>query len=136
MRPDQRENDENLLNHIVLPRVLPDERGQNKFRDSNLLFHLNEAIDNLSSWIPSTTVHLFNSLIRTHENLTPETITGEINALQPGQTFTMFVQRQNTGFMIHMPYEQAKESKTVIVSTFPSSLHPKQIYEHLGDLEV
>lgn len=130
---------ENLLNHVVLPRVLPD--GYLKDHEDHELLLLStmvQTVETNSEWIPSATVRLFQRLKRIHTiSRTPETIANEINLLQPGETFAMFVRRQNTGFMIHMPTEQVSNAeKSVIVLTFPGNLHPKEIYKHSSDLEV
>lgn len=56
-----------------------------------------------------------------------------------GDTFAMYVRRQNCAVMIHVPANEmvsVDETKNVIVSTFPGNLHPREIYRHIGDIEV
>lgn len=56
-----------------------------------------------------------------------------------GDTFAMYVRRQNCAVMIHVPANEmvsVDETKNVIVSTFPGNLHPREIYQHSGDIEV
>lgn len=142
MDMEKRQNKyEDLLYHIVLPRLLPQERPKDyEHMDLMLLSHLVDTVENSSEWIPSATVRLFQSLKRTHMNRTSKSISTEINALEPGNSFAMFVRRQNCALMVHMPKEEADvhsdEMKKVIVMTFPANLHPKEVYSHSSDLEV
>lgn len=57
-----------------------------------------------------------------------------------GDTFAMFIRRQNCAIMIHVPANGLininDEPENVIVATFPGSLHPRDIKEHLNDIEV
>lgn len=131
-----------LLDHIILPRVLPQSRHRNLLRHELLLLRrMVDTIDNCSKWIPNATADLFHSMKRVHCSPSKvEVIHTEINALRPGGTFAMFVRKQNCGFMIHMPKEQdyskSDTPNTVIVSTFPGNLHPREVYSHPSDLEV
>lgn len=136
--PNPQTTYENLLYHVVLPRVLPDGYLQDhENQELSLLSIMVQTVESNSEWIPSATVRLCQRLKLTHMSRTPETISNEIDKLQPGETFAMFVRRQNTGIMIHMPSEQVSNAeKTVTVVTFPGSLHPKEIYNHTSDLEV
>lgn len=139
---DRKDEYECLLDHIILPRVLPHSRHRNLLKHESLLLHrMIDTIDNCSKWIPNATVNLFHSMKRVHFSPSKvEIINTEINALRPGGTFAMFVRKQNCGFMIHMPKEQDDSKSctpnTVIVSTFPGNLHPREIYSHPSDLEV
>lgn len=131
---------EYLLYHIVLPRVLPQKKS-NDFEHHELLLlsRLNDVIKDCSEWIPLATVRLFNSLKTTHMNRTADFVSKEIRALQPGDTFAMFVRRQNCGLMIYMPIDgntQADKQETVVVTTFPGNLHIKEIYQHQSDIKV
>lgn len=77
---------ENLLYHIVLPRVLPQERSADHEQHSLcLLLALNATIKMYSDLVPSATKRLFSSLKRTHMVHTSENISQEINALKPGE---------------------------------------------------
>lgn len=124
---------EDLLYHIVLPRVLPQNKSINSERhELALLTRITNTIRGLDKWsISPETVRLFDSFEQIHLTRTPELISTKIMALQPGNSFAMFVRRQNCGFMIHMPIEenQTAKIKTVIVSTFPGNVHPKNIYK-------
>lgn len=132
---------EDILNHVVLPRVLPQEKAQNPEQlELALLSSINDAVKQCKEWLPSSTVHLFESFERVHINRTPETISEEIKVLKAGRTFAFFVRRQNYAFLIHMPrdgnYRKPNQMKTVYVATFPGSFHPKEIYDHPSDLQV
>lgn len=118
---------EELLYHIVLPRVLPQNKSTNSEQhELALLSRFTDAIRGLKKWISAETVRLFDSFERIHVTRTPESISNEIKELRPGQSFVMFVRRQNCGFMIHMPND---ENESVVVCTFPGNLHPKNIYD-------
>lgn len=136
--PNPQTSYENLLNHVVLPRILPEGYlKDHEDQELSLLSNMVHTVERNSEWIPSATVRLCQRLKRAHMSRTPETISNEISQLRPGETFAMFVRRQNTGLMIHMPSEQVSNAeKTVTVVTFPGNLHPKEIYDHTSDLEV
>lgn len=126
-----------LVNHIVLPHVLPTCRS-NDFEDENsaLLELMQVSIKSSADLLPTSTVRLFDTLKNIHSNRASEAIHGEINALKPGDIFAMFVHHQNTGIMIYMlPEQNDEENKNVIVSTW-DSVSPKKIYEHSSDLQV
>lgn len=136
--PSSQTTYENLLNHVVLPRVLPEGYlKDHEQQELSLLSIMVQTVEKNCEWIPSATVRLCQCLKRAHMSRTPETVSNEISKLQPGETFAMFVRRQNTGLIIHMPNEQVPNAeKTVTVVTFPGNLHPKEIYNHTSDLEV
>lgn len=138
VQPNLQTTFENLLNHVVLPRVLPEGyHKDHEDQEMTLLSIMVQTVEKNSEWIPSATVRLCQRLKRAHMSRTPETVSTEISKLQPGETFAMFVRRQNTGLMIHMPNEQVPNvEKTVNVVTFPGNVHPKEIYDHTSDLEV
>lgn len=135
---------ESLLHHIVLPRVLPNGKSPDYEKiELMLLARMADAVDKCSEWIPSATVRFFERLKRIHNQIPgkpiPTEVCSEINAIHPGEMFGMFVRRQNTAFMIEMPNNQNnanKEMNTVIVTTFPGNLHPKEIYSYSRDLTV
>lgn len=130
---------ESLLDHVILPRVLPKIYPyDHEQQEETLLSLLVETVAKSSNSIPSATVRFFQRLKRTHDTRTPESITKEINDLMPGDTFAMFIRRQNTAFMIHMPKEQdnANQINSVTVATFAGNFHPMEIYKHQSDLSV
>lgn len=128
---------ENLLHHIVMPRALPqNKQACDEKVELCLLSRMTENIESSSKWIPPATVGLFKSLKTCHTVRTKETISNEISALQAGESFAMFIRRQNTAFMIHMPNDQIGEIGTVIVMTFPGNLSPEQVYAYPSDLQV
>lgn len=130
---------EYLLQHVVLPRTLPDEYPE--YQDDlelRLLKQFVENLENCSNWIPPATVRLFQCLRRTHETRTPENITKEINRLQPGEAFAMFIRQQNTGLLMFMPQEQSNGygNKDVNIVTFPGNLNLGNIYNYPSDFMV
>lgn len=126
-----------LLHHVILPRVLPQEKSPHLYDvEFNLMIKMVQNVEDLAEFIPPKTVELFQRLHRVHTMCTKETISREINALQPGDTFAMFVRLQYSGFMIHVPLnENVNDVQNVIVSTIPN-LHPDEIYNHETDYEV
>lgn len=60
--------------------------------------------------------------------------------LMTGDTFAMYIHRQQCTIMIYVPandlINSTEEPEDAIVATFPGSLHPRDIYEHESDLEV
>lgn len=131
---------DSLINDVVLPRVLPEQKSRyfNKLK-LDLMLQMVANIENSSEWIPSKTVDLFKSLKKVQKSCTPSIIADEINALQPGDTFAMFVHRQNCAIMVHMPEDQTHQAEgiqKVIVATFPGNLLSGEIYKHESDAEV
>lgn len=140
--PDEDENLENgLLHHVLLPRFLPHQK-QNILYDMEmeLLSRMVDLVDVKEDWIPKPTVEMFKSFYNVQADCQPATISGQINRLQPGDTFAMFVNNQNCMFVIYMPSTddniEPGDSTTVIVATSPGNLNSNGIYSNIGDLEV
>lgn len=131
---------QNLLNHIILPRNLPQTKPQ-LFIELKLVNHVVESIEHLAKWLPVKTVEFLMRFNKVHLQSTPDpdVVSKQINSLRAGDTFAMFVRRQNTTFMVHMlPNEDNdnKESHRIVVSTFPGNVHPSKVYEADSDIEV
>lgn len=125
-----------MITHVVLPRKLPQARSSCLHeQELGLLKLMSCTVRGLEEWIPPNTLSMMDSLERVHVIQSPQIVTTEINALQPGNTFAMFVRRQNCALMIHLPSTQ-NYLMNAIVSTFPGNLHPDEVYKHSGDLEV
>lgn len=129
-----------LLNHIILPHFLPQSTTPHYHQSElQLLTEMTANIFDLRKYIPPQTVALFNSMNEIVQELKPANISEKINALQPGDTFAMFVRRQNCAFIIHAPSNENVfngRPENVIVATFPGRLHPKEVYECNSDIEV
>lgn len=130
-----------LLTHVILPRFLPQSESLQTYYHTELkLFdEMCENVMDLSGIIPSETVALFKSMHKAHHNLNSTTIFNQINALQPGDTFALYVRRQNCAFMIHVPTDENLvygKPHHAIVATFPARMHPDEIYKCDSDLEV
>lgn len=135
---DTAEIRKNLLKHVTLPRDLPQEKPP-RYLELKLMTHMVENVGNLSNYLPVKTVELLKRFRTVHLECTPDVISKEINSLRPGDTFAMFVRRQNTTIMVYMlPNDEIdnEESQNVILATFPGNLHPNQIYKAESDLEV
>lgn len=133
---------QDVLAHVILPRFLPQETSHHLDQtDLQLLRKMVENVVHSSGTVPMQTVKLFQSLWKIHDDLNAETISTEINALRPGDSFAIFVRRQRWMFMIHAPPcndENAanNEPQEVIVATFPGNVRPSEIYKHESDIEV
>lgn len=137
------QSQENLLNHILLPRFISAAASIEAFgQEITLLSRLCETVRSSSQWMPASTVRLLASFERIHQsNESEATIHDELNKLGPGETFAMFVRRRNTVFMCHMPALPAKrhgvdESTPLIVATFDGQVEAKEIYASPMDLMV
>lgn len=130
---------ESLLNHIILPRSLPKELPENAINEEKFLIsRMHEAVVSCAGWIPERIVRNFQRFKRAHSDLTGKTVSRQIDALEPGDTFAVLVKRQQCVFMVHMPLceEDAHGIKMVQIGTFPSVASSKEIYKCSGDLQV
>lgn len=128
---------ENLLNHIVLPRYLPQNRSPEYITEElELLKRMVENVESLSEVIPINTLQMMRSLADVHLKPYPKTIKRNISNLQSGGTFAMFVRSQNCALLIYMMPEAPADSDNIVVATFPGKLHPKEVYGNPSDLEV
>lgn len=130
-------NEDELLEHIILPRILPQEKSSMLYKtELELMKKMVENVENMADIIPLKTVELFQRMQRVHMICEKGNVSQEINALRPGDTFAMFVRLQHTAIMIHVPSnEKINDVQNVIVSTIPT-LHPGEIYKHDSDFEV
>lgn len=129
---------ENLLNQIVLPRHLPQNRSPNFCAEElELLKRMVDNVESLSESVPANTLQMMRTLADVHFKPYPKTIKKNINDLQPGETFAMFVRAQNCALVIHMLSDAPADSENIVVATFPGKLHPREVYRgNLSDLEV
>lgn len=138
---DEKDLENHLLNHVFLPRFLPQTKHNESYEHELVLIQrMVELIDVQDEWIPTATIEMLRNLKNIQEECLPEHIFEQINALTPGKTFAMFVMSQNCMFVIHMPSNDARkepnETTTVIVATFPGNFDPKIINTTIGDYEV
>lgn len=142
--PTPQQKHDMLLQHVILPRFLPQKKSSHLHStELQLMIEMVLNVVNLSGKIPKQTVELFKSFWKIHKELipNPSTVSAQINALQPGHTFAMFVRRQNCMFVVHAPpTADVKSANTapqeVIVATFPGNLHPDEVYNVDSDIEV
>lgn len=142
---------DSLLNHVVLPRCLPQQISKNHYAlEQQLSIQFVENVENLSEWIPAKTVELFKRFSRVHNECTASIIADEISDLKPGDTFAIYEWRQNCAFILYIPSDENENLKTdetdddiseatandVIVATFPGSLYPNEIYAFDSDIAV
>lgn len=125
------------LHQVLLPRVLPQEKGDLFKVEHDLMDLMAKSVEKLAKLLPSKTVKLFRSLQKVHTERTPIIVSNEINALGPGDTFAMFVRFQHSMIMIHIPSDEISNNiQNAIVATIPGSLHPNEVYNHESDMEV
>lgn len=133
---------ENLLNHILLPRHIPnnatDDFGDQEHAFLELMW---EAVHHSAKWLPPNAVAMFTSFFNVQHMSMAADIHRAINSLRPGRTFAMYVQCQNVVFMCHMPAQpktngEPDEETPVIVATFPGRVSAREIYSQPMDLEV
>lgn len=134
MESKSKEDWNSLLINVILPRVLPVTNSRHFGNlKLDLLYQMVETVKNSSEWIPSKTVELFKSLEEVQLECTPEVIAKKIRTLCPGDTFAMYIHRQNCAIMVYMPKNQ---KRNVVVATFPGNLPSSEIYKHESDIEV
>lgn len=129
-----------LLNHVVLPRVLPQEKAR-FIHEQEIVIQLVETVENVSDSLPIKTVEMMDRLKRVTREYTGGVVTEIINELEPGDSFSMFVRRQNTAIMFYIPKagddnNTTEEPQNMIVATFMGTLHPREIFKHESDIEV
>lgn len=131
---------ESLLNHVILPRALPNELSENAIHEEKILIsRMTDAIVSCAGWIPGRVVQNFQRFRRTHSDLTAKTVSRQIDTLEPGDTFAVLVKRQQCVFMVHMPLSERRHTngtRLVQIGTFPSAAFPKDIYKCSSDLQV
>lgn len=139
---DEQDIQDMILNFAILPRVLPQEKSTKLHQiELDLVAQMIKNVMNLSGILPIKTIELFEKLKKIHGHTVPneDDITDQIKSLRSGDTFAIFVRRQNTTFIVYAPPNQnpdGKEPEDVIVATFPGNLHPTEVYKHESDMEV
>lgn len=143
MDPNPNLYEENeLLHHVVLPRVLPQEKSENlhstELEIVKQIVNISETLKELEKeWLPPKTIELLVTLARIHMECTPQTISTNINKLGPGENCAIFVRSQQCVITIHVPLnEKGNDVQNVIVATFPGSLSSSEIYSHDSGIEV
>lgn len=129
-----------LLDHVILPRVLPQQKSCYTHEQA-LIDLMIENVGNTSAVLPHKTIEMMKRLKRVNSECTPKVVSQLINELRcPGDTFSMFVRKQNTAIIFYVPshteVNSNGEPNNIIVATFPACLRPSKIYKHDSDLEV
>lgn len=81
--PDSPEKLEFLLDHVLFPRFLPQEKTK-PHHELGLMIRMIENAENLSEWLPTKTIDMLQCLKRVHIECTPSVISEEIDDLEPG----------------------------------------------------
>ncbi|XP_031624364.1 uncharacterized protein LOC116341417 [Contarinia nasturtii] len=130
-----------LLNHVILPRFLPQMRRFSTYQHGfELLSRMTEVISANEKYIPASIIQTFWNMYSNHIISIPLTVCDNINALKSNDTFAMYVKGQDCMFTVHMPPIEADqipdESTPVIVATFQYNFHPSDINETFNDFEI
>lgn len=127
-----------LLNHVLFPRVLPQRKT--RFNDEQaIVMQFLENVKNAQEWLPMKTVEMMERLKRVTLECTRTVVSDIINELGAGDSFSMFIRRQNCTIMFHIPSNEGsyvEELQNIIVATFMGNLHPNEIFEYESDIEV
>lgn len=127
--------DENefILNHVVLPRFLP-QKNQNYNDQLKIIKRMLKNVRDLRSYLPINTVHLCETLKNIHLQSTDDnlrdTIKKELRYLLAGDTFAIFVRGQNCTLIVH------KKAASLILATFHGDVNSNEIYSQDSDLQV
>lgn len=121
-----------LLNHVLLPRVLPQQK-ERFYNEQAIVIQFIENIENVSEWLPVKTVEMMERLKCVTLECKRAVVSNIINELEPGGSFSMFIRRQNCTLMFYRPSNQLQN---IIIATFVGNLHPKETYKHESDIEV
>lgn len=128
-----------ILDHVILSRMLPQQKTSYTHEQA-LIEQMIENAENISDLLPQKTVEMMKRLKRINYECTPKMVSELINELRPDDTFSMFVRKQNTAIIFHVPkhtkLNDAGKPENIIAATFPGCLHPRTIYEHESDVEV
>lgn len=130
-----------FINHIFLPRKIEnyDLKTDHIFMESILDF-LIETIHNFHRPLSTSTLDLFSQMRRVYQRdgveqtINISEINLQLNSLQPGKMFGLFLHAQNCGFVAYSPKNGQKIER--VVSTFQGSLQNEIITSHEGDIQV
>lgn len=130
---DLRQVYDQVLNHIILPRVLPDKLPEKEHvHESCLTEKFLYTINECAEWIPEKTIKAMKQFKDTHDNRTSgEFISEQIKSLESGDTFSMFIKNQKCVFLVHVPDDEINENETTLVqiATFPSCVLLSEMYK-------
>lgn len=128
----ERDENEFILNHVILPRYLPPEKP-GYVKQLKLMNSIIQTVLDTPT-MPGKTIDLFKQIRRLHVDTTGENFStvlkNEIQSLLPGETFAMFVRRQNCTLLIHQQRDSA------ILATFRGDMRSSDVYSHDSDIEV
>lgn len=121
-----------MITHVVWPRQLPSKDNEDSQHETALIALMADTLESFddADIIPVSTSRLFRGIFNIRSSSDAYTISSEINRLQDGEMFGVFVQQQKCGFSIFIPKSEklAAQRKTAIVSTFPVWIPNEEIY--------
>lgn len=122
------EDDDMLMDHVLLPRVLSQKSPEKLFNTE--VYIINQMTRIADDWatkgLPPKSAELLQMLMTFHIECNPKNISENINNLQPGDNFAMFVREQHCAILFHVPSKENADD--IIVAVFPGSLDPSEIY--------
>lgn len=126
----------NMIDHVFLPRKLPENPIDLYNTERNLLRSMTATIESLGNEIfPSVVRQMFRNMTQLHcsDILDPKIISSQMKNLKSGSMMGIYVREQNCGLFIHM----ANDDEATI-STFQASLPNEMIYGGSinGDIQV
>lgn len=126
----------NMIDHVFLPRKLPEKPLDLHNTESSLLKSLTKIIELLGNEsIPSAVQRLFTNMTQLHciDELRPKAISEQIKNMKMGEMLGIYVREQNCGLFFHMANDDE-----VTISTFCASLPNEKVYGSNinGDIQV
>lgn len=126
-----------MIDHVFLPRKLPEKPLDLHNTESNLLRSITTIIESLENEsIPSAVQRLFTNMRQLHciDALHPKAISEQIKNMKTGEMLGIYVREQNCGLFIH----RANDDDEVTLSTFCASLPNEMVYgtNINGDIQV
>lgn len=121
------------LNHVILPRYIPAEK-QGYTNQIKLMNVMLQTVFQLGDSIPAKTTDFLKQFHRLHVaslDTFQSILKEQIKTLLTGETFAMFVRRQNCTLMIHK-----HRNDDIVLATFRGDFKSSEVYRYDSDIEV
>lgn len=118
-----------LLNHVVLH-----QENSRFVHVQALVLQLIENVENLSEWLPAKTVEIMDRLKRAIREHAHTVIAEIINELVSGDSFSMFIRRQNCAITFHIPATET--DNTDVLNIIAATLHPPELFDNESEIKV
>lgn len=129
------------MDHVFLPQKLLEAVPADELHTTEvaLLQWITKIIKNFDENEPlDATKHLFQNMadIYGENDLNYLNVAAQLDNLQAGQMFGIFLREQNCGVLIYSPKDITSLVNRRIISTFQSSVENKVISGNSGDIQV